>query len=87
MAVSWLVFPWYTSNEHLELLGTAYSNAGKLIEQLYNAFHTACQAESEVSLSQVEGLDTWLECEMSGIHETYQDHSCSQIWRIAMNLI
>lgn len=48
MAVSWLVLPWFTSDEHLGLLADALSNAGRLVEEMYTVFHKACQATSKV---------------------------------------
>ena len=48
MAVSWLVLPWYTSDEHLCLLAEAYKNAGELVEKMYITFYEACQPSSEV---------------------------------------
>ncbi len=48
MGVSWLVLPWFTSDEHLCLLGNAYTSAGKLVDKMYNTFYEACQSTSEV---------------------------------------
>lgn len=48
MAVSWLVLPWYTSDEHLSFLGDAYTSAGKLAEKMYTTFYEACEPGSKV---------------------------------------
>ena len=48
MAVSWVILPWYSSDEHLGLLADAFTSSGKLVEEMYDAFHAACQTSGKV---------------------------------------
>lgn len=51
--MSWLILPWYTSDEHLELLAEAYKSIGEMIADLYDDFYVICSTsddESEVRI-------------------------------------
>lgn len=50
IGVSWLILPWYASDEHLSQLAAAYVGAGRLVEKYYNKFHAMGKAAAEVYL-------------------------------------
>ena len=51
MGVSWLVLPWYASDEHLANLADAYVNAGRCVQGFYESFHAIGKAAAEVGLN------------------------------------
>ncbi len=48
MGISWLILPFYASDEHLGLLADAYCGAGKFIDDGYNALYCNFKAAAEV---------------------------------------
>lgn len=48
IAISWVVLPWYASDEHLELLADGYSGAADVVADAYDALFSHFQAAAEV---------------------------------------
>ena len=49
MGISWLILPWYASDEHLCQLADAYKNAGHLVKDFYACFYETGRAAAEVT--------------------------------------
>ena len=69
MTISWLVLPWYASDEHLAQLSDAYTAAGKLVQKFYDTFHATGKAAAEVRHRMPGGLSLYLVGQNAGFME------------------